>query len=200
MNPARATAILLLTMLASFAVTYGFGVLWQGRPAEPPPIVRERAAIETQIAPSPIRAEPPAIVPKRPAIETQIAPRPIGSVPLAAQLPPAARNAANAGAYPLSASGSSTPVEADLAALPVQIRFRHISNIIQATVVNVSDAELTVDATVLNPVSQQTSLTTLNLAPRIPTVFGVRDGLELHPADQVTLRGASYGELVTTVR
>jgi hypothetical protein len=175
MNPARQTAILLLTMLASFAVTFGVGVMWQGAPAEPPPIVHERAAIQPRIAPSPIRSVPPAV-----------------------QLSPAVPDTAILDAKPPPASGSSTPVEA--AALPIQIRFRHINNIIQATVVNVSDAELTVDATVLNSDTRQTSQTTLNLTPRIPAVFGIRDGLELHPADEVTLRGGSYRELVATVR
>jgi hypothetical protein len=162
--------VLLLTMLVSFVVS--FGVMWRGSRAQPPAIVVERAAIEPPVAPPPIRSLPPTAQPS--------------------QVPDASVPSASMDAAPRAAASPNTPLET---ALPVQLRFRHINHNIQATIVNVSKEILTVDISV----QQSGAQTTLELTPGMPTLFGVHDGLELHSADEVTLRSASYLELAATV-
>jgi hypothetical protein len=176
--------IFLLAMLVSL-VPFGLGVLWQNKLWQQQPKGPERAAIEPQIAPRPIRS---VLVTARSSSE----------IPGAANEDPQTLAAAlrrpvvDTDARPLPASSTGTPAKA---ALPVQIRFRHMNNIIQATVVNVSNVDFTVNVS-----DRQSGMqTTLDLAPGIPTIFDVRHGLELRSADEVTLQCDSYRDLVTTV-
>jgi hypothetical protein len=167
--------IIVLTLIVGFAVF--FIVMWQRYSVDPPPpIVAERAPVVPQMAAPPIPAVPQ----------------------VAQQLPAAADTARDPAAQSYrtvedSASGSSAPVEG---ALPVQVRFRHINNLVLGTIVNESNAQLSVE--VID--RQSGTQTTLDLDPRIPAMIGVRDGLELHSGDEVAVRGASYRELVTKVQ
>jgi hypothetical protein len=177
-------SIFLLMMLASL-VPFGLGVMWQNRQWQQQPTAPERAAIEPQIAPETVRPVS-STARSSPAAPDGAHEDPR---PLVAAQRYSVVGTANA---PLPASSSSTQAKA---ALPVQIRFRHINNIVQATVVNVSNVELTVKVSD----RQSGSYTTLDLAPGIPAIFDARHGLELRAADEVTLQCDSYRDVVTTV-
>jgi hypothetical protein len=188
--------ILLITVLVSSAVF--FAAIWQDKAPEPTPISSESPVIEPQLAPLSGRSVQPGAQRSSPLPDAARADSQLRSAarpPSAAQRPSVAPYTAYTDAGPTVAGPNAPPLDG---ALPIQIRFRHMSDIIEATIVNVSKEELTVNVSVLHSGSQ-TSQTTLDLAPGIPVVFGVRDGIELHSADEVRLLAADYRESLASV-
>lgn len=171
--------IIILTSIVAFAVF--FAVMWQ-RYSVDPPIVAKSAA-EPQMAHPPISSVAPAAQPSTEVADT-------ANADPAAQKFRTVPGNANVDATP---SDPNAPVESEM---PVQIRFRHVNNLVLGTIVNESKAQLSVAV-----IDQQSGTqTTVDLEPRIPAMVGVRDGLELHSGDEVTVRAGSYREVITKVQ
>ena len=102
-----------------------------------------------------------------------------------------------------AAPGASTSLQASAAPeLPVELHFRNRSDLhkIQTSVSNNSDGALAVDAIVFDPRTKQRSKVQIYIGAYKATAFGVDDGLDIQPGDEITLQCAPYQDRVFVIR
>jgi hypothetical protein len=100
-----------------------------------------------------------------------------------------------------------TPTEAmsnDFAApeMPIELHFRRRPDLnkVQGSLLNNSESELTVDALIFDPRTKQTSKIQLELAPYKAQPFGLDDGLDMLPGDEITLQSSPYRDKVSRIQ
>jgi hypothetical protein len=165
---------IILTMAISFTVT--FAVLWRPRQAEKP--------LET-VAAAPVVAPPGVRQPRR---------EPVSAAPIAP--PPRAMAAPN----PSNLAPDNTRA-AQAPELPVEIHFRSRPDLgrVQGSVINRSENELVIDATIFDPHTRENSKILLDIGPFASEPFGVNDGLEIQSGDTITLQSGSYRDRVSQI-
>ncbi len=81
--------------------------------------------------------------------------------------------------------------------MPVAFQINHNRrlNTIEAIVSNLSDVALSIQVNIVNPGTHNSSNTQVDLAPHGQKFFGLKEGVELSPGDQVTLQSPSNQDL-----
>lgn len=168
-------AMIVVTMLATFALSLGV-MLWN-RGSEAPPY-----AIA---APSVSQREPPPVQAPAPLAPSVARPLTVKEEQKAASVP--------------NGVGLATP--ADPARLPVEVVFkrRERLNKFEGRIVNTSGDPLLIDVRVLSASTHYTSQAQVSVGAYIQTRFGIDDGLDMQSGDQVTLKSNLFRDQVLQI-
>ena len=165
-----------LTMLCSFLAAFGV-LMWQRKAAEPPSVGPPSAAGHGSI-------------------------QTLGHGPLSSvQRPEAAPPVPEAVVTRIPATDGRTSPNA-APEMPIELHFRRRPDLnkVQGSLLNKSENELTVDALIFDPRTNQTSKVQLELAPYKARPFGLDDGLDMLPGDEITLQSAPYRDKVSRIQ
>lgn len=170
-------ASIVVTMLATFALSLGM-MLWNRGSVKAPPYA---------IAASSVNQREPVPAP----------------APLAPFAPPVARPLTvkedqKAVSVP---SGVSLATPADPAQLPVEVVFkrRERLNKFEARITNTSGDPLLIDVRVLSASTHYTSQAQVSVGAYIQSRFGIDDGLDMQSGDQVTLKSDLFRDQVLQI-
>lgn len=172
-----------IALAASLGLFLGFIWWWDGRTAETPARHAEALATTPRVSPGTVQSTRPFDGPQGSAAQVIFA--------------PSAKTADE------SAGGAVAPSPA-APALPVSVFFYQRKadpdHKIEGSIENRSNDPLTITMRVVSSRTRAVSESTLDVAPYSRTTFGRDDGLDLGPADQVTLQSPTYSDLVQEIR
>jgi len=159
-------------LLAIFLVS--FGIMWTERKAEEP-------VVSNPIVPAPDNTAP---ITEAAGVAAVARTNPIASP---------AEDAGFSGPAPSSTASNAGALE-----LPVEMHFRNRADQgkIQGSILNNSGDELVIDAIVFSPSTKETGKFQLTVAPYSGKSFGLDDGLDMRPGDQITLKSSPYRDKV----
>jgi hypothetical protein len=169
-------ASIVVTMLATFALSLGV-MLWNRGSVKAPPY-----AIA---APGVNQREPPPVPARAPLAPPVARPLTVKEDQKAVSVP----------------SGVSLATPADPAQLPVEVAFkrRERLNKFEARITNTSGDPLLIDVRVLSASTHYTSQAQVSVGAYIQSRFGIDDGLDMQSGDQVTLKSNVFRDQVLQI-
>lgn len=170
-----------LAMSAIFAMS--FTIMWRQRPAQIPAVALDAKTQRDWDDSQALPFAPPLTAAAQPAA-------------------PPARPAAQSVTRPEAAAAAPVAVDSSAGDLPVDMHFRKRMDLggkIEGSAVSNADAELIIDATILDPVTRETAKVQLDVAPYKGRPFGLDDGLDLKSGEIITLKSTPYRDKVVRV-
>jgi len=172
-----------MVLAASVGLFLGFIWWWDGRTAETPVRRAEALTATPQVSPGTVQSARPFEGQQGSAAQVIFA--------------PSAKTADDPADDAVASSPPAPP-------LPVSVFFYQRKadpdHKIEGSIENRSNDPLTITMRVVSSRTRAVSESTLDVAPYSRTTFGRDDGLDLSPADQVTLQSPTYGDLVQEIR